>query len=80
MALQAEFTIEPFTEGAPGPHVVAALQVVDASGLDSDFGPFGTTITGEAEDVIRTIAEVLDASVAQGATRISLQVSVPYSE
>lgn len=77
MVLQAEFTIEPFTEGSPGPHVAAALEVVDASGLDSDFGPFGTTIAGETEDVLRTVAEVLDVSVAHGATRISLQLSVP---
>ena len=31
--ISAEFTIEPFVEGAPGPHVRAAIDVAEAAGL-----------------------------------------------
>ena len=32
MATVAEFTIEPFVEGEPGPHVRAAIEVAEAAG------------------------------------------------
>ena len=31
--ISAEFTIEPFVEGAPGPHVRAAIDVAEALSL-----------------------------------------------
>jgi hypothetical protein len=34
-----EFTIEPFVEGKPGPHVVAAVEAVSELGADVEFGP-----------------------------------------
>ncbi|HET6950328.1 MAG TPA: hypothetical protein VFI47_08135 [Acidimicrobiales bacterium] len=45
MSLVVEFTIEPFVEGEPGPHVRAAVDAARASGLAVDFGPFGTTVS-----------------------------------
>ena len=39
-----EFTVEPFVEGAPGPHVTAAVAAADALGATVEFGPFGTTL------------------------------------
>ena len=44
--ISAEFTIEPFVEGAPGPHVRAAINVAEAAGLAVDVGPFGTAVSG----------------------------------
>ena len=41
MSTVAEFTIEPFVEGDPGPHVSAAVAVAEAAGLAVDVGPFG---------------------------------------
>jgi len=46
MALVVEFTVEPFVEGSPGPHVQAALDAATSSGLDVEFGPFGTHLSG----------------------------------
>ena len=46
--ITAEFTVEPFVEGAPGPHVLAAIQVAESAGLAVDVGPFGTTVVGES--------------------------------
>lgn len=74
MTLVVEFTIEPFVEGEPGPHVRAAVEAAERSGLSVDFGPFGTTVSGEDEAVLGAVDRLLHAATAAGATRVSLQV------
>jgi uncharacterized protein YqgV (UPF0045/DUF77 family) len=76
MTATAEFTIEPFVDGAPGPHVRAAIAVAEEAGLEVEVGPFGTTVTGETEAVVATASAVLGAAIEHGATRVSLQVTV----
>jgi uncharacterized protein YqgV (UPF0045/DUF77 family) len=75
VALTVEFTIEPFVDGAPGPHVRAAVEAAERSGLAVDFGPFGTTVAGDDEAVLAAVDSILRAAVAAGATRVSLQVA-----
>jgi uncharacterized protein YqgV (UPF0045/DUF77 family) len=70
---RAEFLVEPFEEGAPGPHVRAALDAVSALGLTPEFGPFGTTVVGERSQVIAALQAMLEAALTNGATRVSLQ-------
>ncbi len=77
MALVAEFTVEPFVEANPGPHVRAALRVAEASGLDVDFGPFGTSVTGDDGTVLALLDDVVRAALDAGATRVSLQIQRP---
>jgi uncharacterized protein YqgV (UPF0045/DUF77 family) len=77
VALTVEFTIEPFVPGEPGPHVRAAVEAAELSGLAVDFGPFGTTVAGDDEAVLAAVDRILRAAVAAGATRISLQVARP---
>jgi uncharacterized protein YqgV (UPF0045/DUF77 family) len=77
VALTVEFTIEPFVDGAPGPHVRAAVEAAERSGLAVDFGPFGTVVTGDDEAVLAAVDRILRAAVAAGATRVSLQVARP---
>jgi len=74
VALHAEFTVEPFTAGAPGPHVTAAVDAATAAGLDVEVGPFGTSVRGDDELVIETVASVLRAALEHGASRVSVQV------
>ena len=77
----AEFTIKPFVDGAPGPHVRAAIAVAEEAGLDVEIGPFGTSVTGETSVVVSTVDALLRAAIDHGATRVSLQVTVdPMSE
>ena len=38
-----EFFVEPFSEGAPGPHVEAAVAAFADLGLETEVGPFATT-------------------------------------
>ena len=61
--ISAEFTIEPFVEGAPGPHVRAAIDVAEAAGLVVDVGPFGTAVSGESESVLETVDAVVRAAI-----------------
>ena len=75
MLVIAEFTIEPFVEGAPGPHVHAGLDAVRAAGFEPELGPFGSTVTGELSRVSTALVDLLAAATAAGATRVSLQIS-----
>lgn len=70
-----EFTIEPFVEGRPGPHVQAAVDAADAAGGHVEFGPFGSSCRASAELMPGIVAAVTRAAFAHGATHVSLHVS-----
>ena len=71
----AEFLVEPFEEGHPGPHVIAAVEAVRKLGFEPVVGPFGTTIEGEAHLVMEAVKNLLDAATDAGASRVSVQVN-----
>jgi uncharacterized protein YqgV (UPF0045/DUF77 family) len=76
MRLHAEFTTEPFVVGedeAPA-HAREAFRVAESAGLDSELGPFGTSISGDGSDLLGAIGGVLSAAFENGATRITLRV------
>ena len=73
--ITAEFTVEPFIEGSPGPHVKAAARIAENAGLTVEIGPFGSSITGDESVILPLISSMLSAAVENGATRISLQVN-----
>ncbi|GAB3677075.1 hypothetical protein [Saccharopolyspora tripterygii] len=76
MMLRAEFTTEPFEgEGEPPAHALAARDCLLAADLEPDFGPLGTAITADREQLLPALAEVLDKALAAGANRITLQVT-----
>jgi len=70
--LLLEFTIEPFHEGNPGPHVRAAVAAAEALGATVDFGPFGSSCTVTEELAGPVGAAVLAAAFANGASHVSL--------
>jgi hypothetical protein len=72
---ELEFTIEPFVEGEPGPHVTAAVEAAAATGAAVEFGPFGTTC--RVDDVVmpELVAAITRAAFAHGATHVSLHVA-----
>jgi hypothetical protein len=75
--MRLEFTTEPFDLEEPPPHALVAREVLRNGHLESvDVGPFGNTAEGSQEAVVAAVAELLRRSVAAGATRISVQVSV----
>jgi uncharacterized protein YqgV (UPF0045/DUF77 family) len=72
--VRLEFTVEPFHEGDPGPHVLAALEAARQAGLEVEFGPFGTAASGPTEVVAAALGPITRAAYEHGATRITLQV------
>jgi uncharacterized protein YqgV (UPF0045/DUF77 family) len=75
--LHLEFMVEPFTEGAPGAHVLAAVDAASAAGLDVDLGPFGSTAAGDADAVADALAALTRAAFAAGASRLTVHVGGP---
>jgi uncharacterized protein YqgV (UPF0045/DUF77 family) len=74
MQARVEFTVEPFVDGKPGPHVMAAVEAVQAAGFAPDIGPFGTVIEGDAADVTDAVSAMIAAARWAGAERVSLQI------
>lgn len=70
--LLLEFTIEPFVEGHPGPHVTSAIEAAKALGYEIDFGPFGSSCSVPPAEAGAVAKAVLDAAFANGATHVSL--------
>ena len=77
MVLRLEYTVEPFVDGAPGPHVQAAVDAGRAEGLQVEFGPFGTTVEGDDGAVLAAAQRILAAAIGAGASRVSLMVARP---
>ena len=74
-AIRVEFIVEPFEEGAPGPHVKASVEAVREFGLEPEIGALGTAIEGPADRVTPALASLVGAAVDNGASRVSLSVS-----
>jgi uncharacterized protein YqgV (UPF0045/DUF77 family) len=77
MSLRIEFTVEPFQDGTPGPHVHAAVEAARGAGLAVDFGPFGSSVEGGDDRVLAAADAVVRAAIGAGATRVSMQISRP---
>ena len=73
-AVLVEFTVEPFTEGSPGAHVLAAVEAARACGVEPSMGPFATSVHVDAELVGVVTHAVVDAALAAGATRVNVTV------
>ena len=73
--LLLEFTIEPFTEGNPGPHVRAAVAAAEAFGVSVEFGPFGSSCTVTQAQVAEVSGAIVAEAFANGATHVSLHAA-----
>lgn len=72
---ELEFTVEPFVEGQPGPHVQAAVDAATAAGAEVEFGPFGSTCRAPSDVMPGIVAAVTRAAFAHGATHVSLHLA-----
>lgn len=70
--LHVEFTVEPFVEGRPGPHVLAAVGAVEALGIAVEFGPFGSSFEADQTLAGRAVGALLDAAHAHGASHVTV--------
>lgn len=70
-----EFTIEPFVEGRPGPHVTAAIDAVRHREVEVEIGPFGSSCVVDEDGAGALVAAITDAALANGATHVSVHVA-----
>jgi uncharacterized protein YqgV (UPF0045/DUF77 family) len=78
--LEAEFTTEPFRAeagGEPPAHAVEAAEQARKAGLDTTFGPLGTTVRGSSDEVLDALPAIFRAALAGGATRVTLRLGAP---
>jgi len=73
--LLLEFTIEPFVEGKPGPHVTGAVAAAEQLGATVEFGPFGSSCEVDDTRAAEISGAVIAAAFANGATHVSLHVA-----
>ena len=74
--MELEFTIEPFVEGQPGPHVRAAVDAAEAAGVPVEFGPFGSTCRVATELLPGLVASIVSAAFGNGATHVSMHMGL----
>ena len=67
-----EFTIEPFTDGAPGAHVTRAIEAVEALGISVEIGPFGSTVRVDETRAGEVLAALTTAAYVHGATHVTI--------
>jgi hypothetical protein len=72
--VELEFTIEPFVEGQPGPHVRAAVDAAVAAGVAVDFGPFGSSCRAPAAAMPSLVQAIVGAALDRGATHVSIHL------
>jgi uncharacterized protein YqgV (UPF0045/DUF77 family) len=70
-----EFTVEPFVEGSPGPHVTAAIEAARGHGAEVEVGPFGSSCTVGLDELGVVVGSVTDAAFANGASHVSVHVA-----
>ena len=73
--LRVEFTIEPFVEGQPGPHVLSGVAAAEAMGVTVEFGPFGSTCTVAPGQAGAVLGAIVDAAVANGASNVTVDIA-----
>jgi len=72
---RVEFVIEPFIDGAPGSHVRAGIDAIEAKGLTVTMGPFGSTVEGESSVVAPAIGSMVQSAMQDGAERVLVEVT-----
>jgi uncharacterized protein YqgV (UPF0045/DUF77 family) len=72
---RVEFTIEPFIEGHPGPHVTEPIAAVRALGVEIELGPFGTGCSVDDTVAPDVVAAVVKAAFEHGASHVNIDVS-----
>jgi uncharacterized protein YqgV (UPF0045/DUF77 family) len=70
-----EFTVEPFVEGRPGPHVTAAIDAARACGAEVEVGPFGSSCEVGLDRIGTLVGSVADAAFAHGASHVTVHVA-----
>lgn len=78
MSVMAEFSIYPLDKGESlSEYVARAVKIVKESGLAYKFGPMGTTIEGDWDQVTAVLGDCFRA-MEKDCDRVSLSVRMDY--
>ncbi len=72
---RVEFTIEPFVEGQPGPHVTETIAAVQALGVAVEVGPFGSGCSTDPDGVADVVTAIVTTAFAHGASHVNIDVA-----
>lgn len=72
--IRVEFTVEPFVEGQPGPHVLAAVSAAEAAGVSVEFGPFASEFEAEDQIAFAAVSALIEGAYANGATHVNIHL------
>lgn len=72
--LRVEFTVEPFVEGQPGPHVLAAVSAAEAAGVSVEFGPFASEFEADDGVAYAAVSALIEGAYANGATHVNIHL------
>lgn len=77
-AATARVSIHPIGEGASvGDEVAKALEVIQASGLEHELGPSGTTLLGEYDEVMLVVRRCHEV-VGEGGKRVNSVLKIDW--
>lgn len=80
MSVMAELTIFPMDKGVHlSPFVARAVAIIEKSGLVCSFGPMGTIIEGDWDEVMAVVSACFK-ELEQDSERISLNLKVDYKK
>jgi uncharacterized protein YqgV (UPF0045/DUF77 family) len=71
---RVEFTIEPFVEGQPGPHVTETIAAVEQLGVDVEVGPFGSGCRVDHDRSAEVVSTIVRTAFANGASHVNIDV------
>lgn len=72
--IRVEFTVEPFVEGQPGPHVLAAVSAAETAGVSVEFGPFASEFEAESTTAFAAVSALIESAYANGATHVNIHI------
>ena len=78
MGVMIDFSIFPLDKGdSLSPYVARALKIIKGSGLPYRFGPMGTSIEGEWDEVMGVLGSCFD-DLRRDCDRISMNIKLDY--
>ena len=78
MSVLIDFSIFPLDKGASlSPYVARAVKIIRNSGLPHRFGPMGTSVEGEWDQVMGVLGECFE-DLKKDCDRISMNIRFDY--
>ena len=78
MSVLIDFSIFPLDKGASlSPYVARAVRIIEDSGLPHRFGPMGTSVEGEWDQVMGVLGECFE-DLRKDCDRISMNIRFDY--